>query len=352
MNANGIFIAALLDASSKGYAANAVLALMEADEAASQEVQAIGFSVLVEALKGRVAHLAEALACGRAEVFLRDLEWVVESALAPQLPAALIRRCLEQLSADLQAQLPPSAREMTADYLAQGVAYLKGERVLTGSPQRGDNPLAGLQATFQSALLRGQRAEAIDLMVVALKQGATLEELHAHVIGVTQVALGELWHKGQLNVAQEHFASRVVEDLLVRLRAELGGNTGHGKTVVLASVAGNHHDIGPRILADQLEALGWTPVFLGGDLPLVDMVEAVQAHAPRFVALSVALLVNLRSAAKTIEALKGAVPETPIMVGGGALRLIDGLWKDLGADVYANTIREATIWSQGLLSQV
>lgn len=350
MNANGIFIAALLDASSKGYAAGAVLALMESDEAASKDVQAVGFSVLVDVLQERLAHLAEALACGRSEVFLRDLEWVVCSSLALKVPRALHARLLEQLSVDLQTHLPPNARQMAQDYLADGVAYLNRELELPSTPNRSANPLADLQATFQAALLRGNRAQAIELMVMALKQGATIEELHSHVIGSTQVELGAMWHRGELNVAQEHFASRVVEDLLVRLRAELGDQPGHGNTVVLASVAGNQHDIGPRILADQLEAVGWAPVFLGGNLPLNDTLEAVSAHSPRFVALSVALLVNLRSAAKTIEGLKKAAPEIPVMVGGGALRLVDGLWKDLGADVYAHSVRDAVTWSQSLLS--
>lgn len=347
MNKNGQFIAALLEASPKTYAAGAALALMERDEDTSSAIDAIGFDDLVAIVQERVLHLSQALACGRVEVFLCDLEWTLALECGPAINKELLREALVELRAAFAEGLPEMARAMVDEYLERGVRFLDGEGFGQVAESKVDPQLDVLRQHFQAALLAGDKHRASDVVLSALNDGVSIEQLQSAVLGRAQAEIGLLWQRGEVSVAQEHFGSRVVENLIARLRSEFDAPVPDKGKVLLASVAGNDHDIGLRMLADQLENEGWQPIFLGANFPDDNLREALDDYEPDFVALSVALLSNLQSAARTIRTLKASHPQLPVLVGGAALRRVDGLWRDLGADGYAHSAADAIAWAAG-----
>ena len=102
--------------------------------------------------------------------------------------------------------------------------------------------------------------------------------------------------------------------------------------MLTASVSGNLHDIGARIVADHFEMEGWRSLFLGANTPVGDLVQAVEDFEPDLVALSVGLASHVRATAETIAALRERFPDRPILVGGRPFELVPDLWKDVGAD--------------------
>lgn len=346
MNEKGQFIATLLDVSPKSYAANSVLGAMEADERLSSAVTEFGFDRMVARMQERIRHLGEALACGRVEVFQRDLEWVVGKECAPDTPPALLRAGLVELCTVLERDLPAGMREMAVEYVRRGVAFLDGEPLpeLPAAPTNAS--LEDLRRNYQGALLAGERRRAESIVLVAERQGVSAEELLSFVIGRAQTDIGKLWRDGSVSVAQEHFATRVSEDLVARLRAEPNPVEPVVGRVVLAAVAGNQHDLGLRILANHFDRAGWEALFLGADTPKEDLISSLRDYAPDVIALTIALFGNLRSAADVIAALKRAFPDLPVLVGGAALAQVEGLWADLGADGFAPNGKEAVVWAR------
>lgn len=351
MNKNGQFIAALLEASPKTYAAGAALALMERDEATSSAIDELGFDDLVTILQERVRHLSESLACGRVDVFLCDLDWTLAMECGPGISRELLRDALVELRTGLASGLPEMARAMTDEYLERGLRFLDGESIELIPEPDVDPVLDVLRERFQAALLDGDKHRATEVVLGALQQGVTIEQLQSAVLGRAQAMIGRLWQQGHVTVAQEHFGSRVVENLVARLRSEFDTPSPNRGKVLLASVAGNDHDIGLRMLADQLENKGWQPIFLGANFPDGNLREALEDYKPDFVALSVALLSNLQSAARTIRTLKESHPQLPVLIGGAALRRIEGLWRDLGADCYARSAADAIAWAESYSAQ-
>ena len=345
MNKNGQFIAALLEASPKTYAAGAALALMERDEDTSSAIDAMGFDELVAVVQERVLHLAQALACGRVEVFMCDLDWTLALECGPGISKELLREVLVELRASFAGGLPDMARQLVDEYLERGVRFLDGEGIELIPEPDVDPELDALRQRFQAALLAGDKHRASDVVLGALQHGVSIDQLQSAVLGRAQVEIGQLWQQGHVTVAQEHFGSRVVENLVARLRSEFDTPSPDKGKVLLASVAGNDHDIGLRMLADQLENEGWQPIFLGANFPDDNLREALDDYQPDFVALSVALLSNLQSAARTIRTLKASHPQLPVLVGGAALRRIEGLWRDLGADGFARSAADAIAWA-------
>jgi len=352
MNQQGSFIATLLDASSKAFAAGAVLRMSEAGPEAAGFVERWGFNDLVQDTQVRLQYLAEALACGRPEVLDLDVDWLTTTYAAREMPAGLLKMTLGCLRDELVESLPVDAGTLAAAYLQRSLDRLERPAEPEACLLVADAPHASLSQSFLLAVLEGSRSRAAALILEALDAGVSVVELHTHVVTKVQREIGRMWQVGEVNVAEEHFGSRIVEDVLAQLRVRMPHTPSlpaASRSVLLASVSGNLHDIGPRIVADQFEMSGWRAIFLGANMPLGDLVRAARDFTPNLVALSVGQATNLRSAAETIEALRSEFPDLLILVGGGPFAKIDGLWKDLGADGCATNASDAVAFGERLV---
>lgn len=111
------------------------------------------------------------------------------------------------------------------------------------------------------------------------------------------------------------------------------GETPARMTVVLATVAGDIHDIGKNIVRLLLENYGFRVVDLGRDVPPARVVEAtVAAHAP-LVGLSALMTTTVPAMEATIKALRRDAPWCRVMVGGAVLT--EEYAASIGADFYS-----------------
>jgi MerR family transcriptional regulator, light-induced transcriptional regulator len=164
-----------------------------------------------------------------------------------------------------------------------------------------------------------------------------LHALYVDVIQPSQYRVGELWEAGKISVATEHLATATNSYVATACYGPLASTTTGGPKAVIACTPEEMHELGPRMLADLLECDGWDVDFYGTSMPVRDLIGAIRVRKPRFVGLSAALVMHLGSVKRTIMAIREALgAETPpIVVGGNAFRGDPGLWKQVGADLYA-----------------
>lgn len=334
MNEQGSFIATLLDSAARAYAAGAVNRMRERP-GESNLLDLWPFGQVVADTELRIRHLSEALAAGRPEVFHLDVDWLRSTYDARGLSAGVLETTLECLRDELVESLPDQAVETTRQYLDGAIARLGQGPSATESLLEVDAPHVDLARSFLLAVLEGRRRDAGELVLDALDRGTTIPELHEHVIVRAQAEIGRMWQVGEVNIAEEHMGSRIVEEVLVLLRARMPQGRSNGLSVITASVTGNLHDIGARIVADHFEMAGWSSLFLGADMPAVDLVRAIRAFDAKLVALSVGLGLNVRATADMIETIRGSGITAPIIVGGRPFTAVPELWKDVGADGWA-----------------
>ena len=349
MNDQGSFTAALLDASRKAYAAGAVLRMQEIDDECARLVELLGFSSLVDDAQLRLQHLAESLACGRPELFVIDTEWEAATHIARGVPEPVLRTLLGCLMEELSDNLPSGSLFAAREHLELALERISRPVPAPTSLLAKPLPHAELATEFLLAVLQGRRDKAEAAIFGALDRGVSVADLHLHVIARAQAELGRMWQVGEIHVAEEHFGSRIVEDLLAQIRGRMPRSADKGRTVLSASVSGNLHDIGLRIVADHFEMDGWRSIFLGANMPIRDFVQAMRDFEPDLIALSAGLAINVRAAAAAIDALRLESPDCKILVGGRAFSLVSSLWKDVGANACAGNAVEAVLQGNRLM---
>lgn len=99
--------------------------------------------------------------------------------------------------------------------------------------------------------------------------------------------IGESWEQGRVDVAQEHYATNMLQARLMALAR--GWDEGPGPRAVLACAPGELHVVGLLCLGLALRERGWRIVFLGADTPIGAVHQTVEEAAPSLVALSAVL---------------------------------------------------------------
>jgi methanogenic corrinoid protein MtbC1 len=97
-------------------------------------------------------------------------------------------------------------------------------------------------------------------------------------------AVGERWERGQVFVAQEHFASNVLRGRLANLAR--GWGNGSGPKALLACPPGEEHDLPLLAFGIVLHRNGWRISYLGADTPIEDLTRTAAELQPDLVALS------------------------------------------------------------------
>lgn len=121
---------------------------------------------------------------------------------------------------------------------------------------------------------------AFDALVAAL----SLDTLLGDVVVPYLHDLGDRWERGEISVAQEHFASALLRGRLLGLAR--GWGQGLGPTALLACAPGEHHDLGLIAFGLALRARGWRILYLGPDTPLESLAGAARSSRPDRIVVS------------------------------------------------------------------
>lgn len=144
-----------------------------------------------------------------------------------------------------------------------------------------------------------------------------LEQVLGEVVLPCLHRIGEQWERGEIGVAQEHFASTLLRSRLLTLAQ--GWNSGSGPAAALACPPGELHDIGLICFGLALWRRGWRIFYIGQDTPIDQlrrMVSSVKlsllvvaAHSPELFKEPAHELRALGAEAHLAIAGAGASPE-------------------------------------------
>ena len=193
-----------------------------------------------------------------------------------------------------------------------------------------------LRERYLGAQLRGDRREAVRLLVEEGLRVASIVELQAHVIRAAQEEIGRLWQQNRVTIAQEHMASAISQLSLAALFERATPSKPLGKKLLLACVEGELHDLPARIVADFLELEGFDVRYLGANVPHDDLMCMIVAEQPDVIGLSVTMSFNVPALRVAVARVRDAT-DRPLFVGGHATRWAPNLANELAVDTTDGT---------------
>ena len=117
--------------------------------------------------------------------------------------------------------------------------------------------------------------------------------------------------------------------------------------IVIATVAGDIHDIGKNLVAMMLKNYGFQVIDLGKDVPKEIIVEAAKEHHAAIIALSALMTTTMQEMKNIIDYAKEQHVDAKIMIGGAVITKEYG--DEIGADAYSRDAAEAVRVAKKLL---
>jgi DNA-binding transcriptional MerR regulator/methylmalonyl-CoA mutase cobalamin-binding subunit len=175
-----------------------------------------------------------------------------------------------------------------------------------------------------AALERALRAiRALD--AGALQQVLTEAEVALGGQGVLQrfisplaQALGQQWRVGDITAAHEHFATAVIRTFLSHAARPFAA-VRDAPVLVVATPAGQLHELGALLVAASAANLGWQVIYLGACLGAAEIAGAAKQHQAHAVALSIVYPEDDGNLPAELAHLRELLPHTTIIAGGRAM---------------------------------
>jgi MerR family transcriptional regulator, light-induced transcriptional regulator len=331
-----------------GYAAGETL---DVDGEQAQLASGSEFTGWQTLLAVRLEELAVAISTGNPDYFIEQVRWTRTMLEARGVPADLLRTKLANLRGVLVEQLSPGLSPLATNCLDRALAEFDGAPAGLTPRLTAETPDGELAAKYLVAVLEGDRRKASRLILQAAEEGRTATDLSFKVLQPAQEELGRMWVLGEVNVAEEHFATATTRLVAAQLHAREECGPSNGKTIVAASVAGNQHDLGIQLIADLFERDGWRVIQLGSNVPVEDLAESVEFFQADLVAISVSLATQLPMLKEAVAAIRagGRGGIVKVLVGGNGIMSDSETSLSLDADGFATNGNEALMIGRELV---
>jgi methanogenic corrinoid protein MtbC1 len=197
--------------------------------------------------------------------------------------------------------------------------------------------------------------DAKTLETILLKASAKLSQpqLIEDLIIPLVYKIGDLWHDGDIRIANEHLASSVIRSFLSNL-VEQHIPSENAPIIISATPRGQDHELGALIVGVTAASVGWKVIYLGPNLPEVEIAAVADSLGARVVALSIVYPGDDPQLKKDLLNLKKMLPaNVSLMVGGRAADGYLDILNEINAVVVKdmkqlrnelNTIREQRLY--------
>ena len=280
---------------------------------------------------------------GYSDPFREYARWLASVLEGKGIPASHLAESFEMLAEAWATRLAQPDYALVDAVLWTGVAALEESGEYQPSFYRHLAPCDPAAPTLSAALIAGDRGTARRMVFEPIEQGSELVDVGVRLIQPAMYEIGRLWQVSKASIAQEHLATAITESLMAQAFATAEFAPPVQRKALFSCVQGNHHELGLRMVSDAFEVKGWEVQFLGADTPTQSLLEQVDRFRPDLVGLSISMPSQVSTGREAIQSIRGdgSAGRPAVLIGGLALNQLDGLWRDLNADLWGANAREA-----------
>lgn len=196
---------------------------------------------------------------------------------------------------------------------------------------------------YLEALLTGDRHACRIIIEEALQGGTMAHQIYMDIIWPIMVEVDNIYREDRISPAQEALASRINRSIVNQLQNKLPRRATTDKRIVIVTAGTEQAELGGQMTCDLFESDGWQCRFLGGTVNNEDILEFIHSYEPDVLLLYGYNGKEAPAIRELIDRIRqiNAWPEMRIMLSGGVFLRAEGLWEEIGADLYAETASEA-----------
>ncbi|MCE5184614.1 MAG: cobalamin-dependent protein [Planctomycetaceae bacterium] len=201
---------------------------------------------------------------------------------------------------------------------------------------------------YLKALLSGDRMMCRSVIEETLQSGVPAHQVYMNLIWPIMVQIDKLYRDDKIDSAQEAFASRINRTIVNQLQNKLPRRPSKKKSVAIVTAHSDQAELGGQMTNDLFESDGWETRFLGGTVNNDDILTFIHGYAPDVLVLYGFNGKEAPAVRELIDRIRSvnAYPNMRIMLSAGVFGRAEGLWEEIGADLYAETATEAVMVAQ------
>ncbi|MFZ6032219.1 MAG: cobalamin B12-binding domain-containing protein [Melioribacter sp.] len=177
----------------------------------------------------------------------------------------------------------------------------------------------GIYFHYLNSLLEGDKAACKSIVEELLADGESIKEIYLGLFQRSMYRIGQMWERERCSIADEHIATKITEALVDWSIEASKCKNKKDKSVVIACIDKEYHELGAKMVAGYFEINGWNSTFLGSSTPLGEIIRLIGKKQPDVVGISINFYMNIPRLTKLVSMIKSDFPEQEIIVGGQAL---------------------------------
>lgn len=206
--------------------------------------------------------------------------------------------------------------------------------------QNGVSVQNGTNLAVYEGVLKGNRRNIVQLVTKSLEEGNEPSYILDNLLipGINEVGVlfdKQIYFLPQLISSAE--AMKLAIDYLEPMLKKSGNDKKLG-TVVIATVAGDVHDIGKNLVVLMLKNYGFQVIDLGKDVPSVKIIETAMENDADIIALSALMTTTMLEMKQVIRLKNEAGLKARVIIGGAVIT--QSYADEIGADGYAKDAGE------------
>lgn len=196
---------------------------------------------------------------------------------------------------------------------------------------------------YMEPLMTGRRAACRQLVQDAVASGFEPRALYQQLIWPAMAYVDEAYRDDRISTVTQNMATCINRIVADQLQQHLPSQASNGRRILITCARGEQEEIGGQMCADLFEADGWEVTFVGGGVPHDEVVTLIGQLRPEMMLIFGSKPQDTPDVRALIDRIReiDACPTMNIMVSGGVFTRADGLWKEVKADLLAETAVEA-----------
>ncbi len=202
---------------------------------------------------------------------------------------------------------------------------------------------------FLQSLIDGGEEAATNVLITAHLEGHPLTEIIDLHIGPAMREIGELWHREEISVSQEHLATHTAIAAIYKLRNVLPIPGMKDKLAICCAIEGDLHEL-PTLLAQiVVENEGIEVINFGAATPLFCMADEVIRHSPDFVCISATVINDLERLTRDYKAFREKIAslKIPVFLGGRVFKE-ENIRQRLEGEIYGRNFTDVAEFARNL----